>query len=556
VEERLSLTGPRPLRIDVRALGAYHPRSPRCRDPDPAAIPTSLRTRPALFVLIAAFLAACATPPGPPQKGPEPAREPVAVPEPPPPAPVVGLVEEPPGTPPTTAFPPSVAQLLVPLPAPAEDLWARIRKGFALPDLDGPLVEKWEQWYAARPDYVARMVDRSRRYLYHIVGEVEERGMPLEIALLPMVESAYNPNALSTSRASGIWQFIPSTGKLYGMNQNFWFDSRRDVIAATEGALNYLTKLHGDFSDWQLALAAYNWGEGNVAKAIAVNERKRLPTDYASLKMPDETRNYLPKLQAVKNIVSDPARFGLVLDDIPDAPYFAVVKTARKMDVKRAADLAEMPQDEFLFLNPHFNRPVIAGAGEFTILLPIDKAELFAAKLDLSDQPLVSWQAYRLKPGETLPQVAAKFGLSVESLRAVNGLGRKARVAAGHTLLVPSARPTSEAEEGLAQAVFTTVPQGRTFYYRVRNGDTLSRVAERYGVTTADLRRWNGLAKDSVKAGQSLRITSDLAPNAAKARRATGRSGQAAKSAPARGAGPGGPARTAPAARARGTGDG
>jgi membrane-bound lytic murein transglycosylase D len=223
------------------------------------------------------------------------------------------------------------------------------------------------------------------------------------------------------------------------------------------------------------------------------------------------------------------------------------------MDVKRAAELAEMPQDEFLFLNPHYNRPVIAGAGEFTILLPIDRAELFVAKLDLADQPLVSWQAYRMKSAETLPQVAAKFGLPVETLRAVNGLGAKAKVPAGHTLLVPSTRPTTEAEAGLAQAVFTTVPQGRTFYYRVRSGDTLPRIADRYGVTVADLRRWNSLPRDAVTSGQSLRITSDYAPGAAKAKRATGRKGAPpAKAAPARGNSAAGPRPGAPpAARAR-----
>jgi len=175
-----------------------------------------------------------------------------------------------------------------------------------MPDIDDPLVAKWEQWYVARPDYVARMIDRSRRYLYYIVVEVEKRGMPLEIALLPMVESAFNPNAVSVARASGIWQFMPATGTHYGLKQNFWFDSRRDVVAATDGALNYLQKLHGDFDDWQLALAGYNWGEGNVARAVAKNQKLGLPAGYANLKMPDETRNYLPKLQALKNIVRDP----------------------------------------------------------------------------------------------------------------------------------------------------------------------------------------------------------------------------------------------------------
>ncbi len=243
--------------------------------------------------------------------------------------------------------------------------------------------------------------------------------------------------------------------------------------------------------------------------------------------MPDETRNYLPKLQAVKNIVSDPAKYGLVLEDIPDAPYFTIVKTTKRIDVKRAAELAEMPLEEFQFLNPHFNRPVIAGADEYTILLPIDTAELFAAKLDLTDQPLVTWQAYRMRNGETLPQVAAKFGLPIESLRAVNGLGAKTRVPVGHTLLVPSTHPGTDGGDGLAQAVFTTVPQGRTFYYRVKRGDTLPQIANRYDVTVPDLRRWNGLTQASLTAGQSLRITSDRAPNAANAKRATGRKGTA-----------------------------
>ena len=415
-----------------------------------------------------------------------------------------------------------------------------------MPELEDPNVGKWEEWYSSRPDYVARMIDRSRRYLYYIVVEVEQRGMPLEIALLPMVESAYNPVALSSSRAAGIWQFMPGTGKDYGLKQNFWFDSRRDVIAATDGALTYLQKLYAQFGDWQLALAAYNWGEGNVARAVERNQKAGKPTDYASLAMPDETRNYLPKLQAVKNIINDAGKYNLELADIPDAPYFAVVKTTRQMDVKRAAELAEMSVEEFQYLNPHHNRPVIAGADEYAILLPIDKAELFVAKLELSDQPLVSWQAYRLRTGETVPQVAARFGMSVETLRAVNGIGPKARVPVGHALLVPSQRPTPEGAATLTQTVFTqavitTVPQGRTFYYRVNRGDTLAGIAARYAVSAQDLRRWNNLGQKDIRAGQSLRITSDLAPNAASAKRATGgrtKSAAAKSKSPAANGGP------------------
>lgn len=461
---------------------------------------------------LAVLLAACATPSVPPAA---PAPE-VSAPLPSPRANVVA------DNPPPVAIAPSLPAAshaeLEPLPPPAPDLWARIRRGYAMPDLDDPLVGKWEQWYASRPDYVARMVDRSRRYLYHIVVEVEKRGMPMEIALLPMVESAFNPEALSVSRASGIWQFMPSTGTHYGLQQNFWFDSRRDVVAATEGALTYLQKLHSDFSDWQLALAGYNWGEGNVSRAIAKNLAMQRPGDYANLKMPDETRNYLPKLQALKNIVREPEKYGLELRDIPDAPYFAVIKTTRKLDVKVAAELAHMGIDEFRYLNPQHNRPVIAGADETTILLPIDRAELFAAKLQLSDQPLVSWQAYRLRSGETLVQAAAKFGMEVEALRAVNGIGAKAKVPVGHALLVPSQGSPEAAVDTLSHAVFTTVPQGRTFQYRVNRGDSLAGIAHRYGVTPQDLKRWNGITNNGIAPGRMLRITSDLAPRSGNAK--------------------------------------
>jgi membrane-bound lytic murein transglycosylase D len=407
-------------------------------------------------------------------------------------------------------FPPLVAEELEPLPMPAPDLWDRIVRGYAVPDIEGPLVEKWERWYADRPDYVARMIERSRRYLYHIVSEVDGRGMPLDIALLPMIESAFNPVAMSSARASGIWQFMPATGKHFGLQQNFWFDSRRDVVAATDKALDYLQKLFGDFGDWQLALAAYNWGEGNVARALQRNQSRGLPQDYASLAMPNETRNYLPKLQAVKNIVRDPEKYGLVLSDVPDAPYFTAVKVTRKMDVKRAAELAEMPEDEFVALNPQHNRPVMAGSDEFTILLPTDKAELFAAKLDLHDQPLVSWQAYRLKDGESLPQLAAKFGLSVETLRAINGIGARSRPHRGQLLLVPAERPSQAADASLEKAVFTAVPQGRTFFHTVRRGETMYGIARKYGVSAEELREWNGLVQNALRVGQQLRVTSDV----------------------------------------------
>ena len=473
------------------------------------------RVADVILVSSIAALAGCVSIPSPPP--PEPPPSPVAEPNAPelPPEPLPPIEAQPIAklvVP--SVFAAGAAADLEPLPEPAEDLWYRIVKGYAVPDVDGELVEKWERYYAERPDYVARMIDRSRRYLYHIVNEIAQRGMPLDIALLPMIESGFNPTALSSARASGIWQFMPSTGRHYGLQQNFWFDSRRDVIAATDKALDYLQKLHGDFGDWQLALAAYNWGEGNVGRARQRNQAKGRPADYSALDMPNETRNYLPKLQAVKNIVREPEKYGLVLADIPDTPYFTVVKVDRKMDVKRAAELAELPEAEFVALNPQHNRPVMAGADEFTILLPIDKAEVFAAKLQLHSQPLVSWQAYRIRDGESLAQVASRFGMSVETLRAINGIGQRARVPSGHSLLVPSERPTQAADASLEKAVFTAVPQGRTFYHTVRRGETLSAIARSYSVSVAELRDWNRLPHTSVAAGQQLRVTSDVVRSA------------------------------------------
>jgi membrane-bound lytic murein transglycosylase D len=439
----------------------------------------------------------------------------------------------------TGGDPDSVTNATLQLRSEYGDLWARIRNGFALPDLDTAQVRQAEEWYATRPDYVARMIDRSRRYLYYIVSEVEKRGMPLETALLPMIESAYNPMAYSSSRASGIWQFMPSTGKMYGMQQNWWMDERRDVVAATEGALDYLQKLYAEFGDWQLALAAYNWGEGSVRRAIAYNQKKGLPTDYLSLSMPAETRNYVPKLQAVKNIVNDPEAFNLELAYIPDAPYFTVVRTSRKMDVKVAAEFAEMPLDEFLSLNPQHNRPVIAGADEATILLPYDKAELFAAKLELVSQPMVTWQAYKLRSGETLPQVAARFGLSLETLRTVNGIGPRAVVPIGHALLVPSQAPSDATVASLQNAVFTTVASGRTVFHRVGKGETISSIASRYDVTAQELRAWNAGLGARIVPGQTLRVISNTTQARSKARKGK-------KAAPVLQAG-----KTAPAAKSK-----
>ena len=385
------------------------------------------------------------------------------------------------------------------------DLWPRIRSGFAMRELNSKLVAKHEKWYADHPDYVARMTERARLYLYYITEEVERRGMPSEIALLPMIESAFNPGAYSTSRASGIWQFMPSTGKKFGMQQNWWYDGRRDVISATNGALDYLQKLHVMFGDWELALAAYNCGEGAVQRAQAHNRKRGLPVDYASLKLLKETRNYVPKLMAIKNIVANPASFGLTLQDIPNEPYFAAVATTKHIDVKLAAQLADISMEEFTALNPAHNRPVILQENTDLILLPVGKIETFRANLESYSKPLVSWQSYQPKKGERLDKLAPRFGLSLENLKSVNGLTTRGNISTGQTLLVPLNGEASESDFEVFNMHLAADDRSRSVRHIVHRGETLSSIAHRYHVSVAKLKQWNGPLK-VIRPGQTIAV--------------------------------------------------
>lgn len=396
------------------------------------------------------------------------------------------------------------------------DLWERIRAGFKLAPLDSPLVLQHEDWYSSRPDYIGRFVDRGALYLHHIVEQVEKRGMPMEIALLPVIESAFNPGAYSRAAAAGMWQFIPSTGKLYGLDQNWWADHRRDVVASTDAALNYLEKLYNQFQSWELALAAYNCGEGCVARAIAKNEKRKKPTDFLSLDLPKETKHYVPKLIAVKNIVQWPSSYGIKLDAIPDEPYFTRVAAPPKIDVKLAAKLAEMPEDEFIALNPAFNKPVASVAsGHF--LLPVDKAPVFRENLENYDKPLVSWSTYSAQRGESIDQIARKHGVSPAYLRTVNGRLRERKGRLSQPMLimvpaqqvggfikasldVPAAKPTAPAKSDLPAT------------YRVRAGDSLYTIAQRHDLEVDDLREFNSLRGNHLAIGQTLRLTGHSAP--------------------------------------------
>jgi membrane-bound lytic murein transglycosylase D len=432
------------------------------------------------------------------------------------------------------------------------DLWQRIKNGYAIPESTSNLTQKHEQWYSSRPDYVKRMVERSQRYLFHVVEEVEKRDMPTEIALLPMIESAYNPQAYSTSRASGIWQFVPATGKYFGLKQNWWFDNRRNITFATDAALTYLQKLHAMFGAWDLALAAYNAGEGTVSRAIERNRRLGLPTDYESLNLPPETRNYVPKLQAIKNLMTNPSNYGLNIQTIANTPYFAKVAAPAQIDSHLAAKLAEISDEEFLALNPSFNRPVITNENKnLELLLPILSAQTFRTNLENYNKPLVSWKTYFAKKGERLEKIADKFGIHVSKLRDVNDLPAQSKIKKTATILVPNGNrtdfkpgdntATNSTETTLAGATVAEMEaelasdpdyrssniniashednlldlestnenepkENRSVTHKVKIGEVMASIAKRYGVSVKQIMSANSLKSSRIKVGQLLSI--------------------------------------------------
>ncbi|WP_234985915.1 lytic transglycosylase [Pseudogulbenkiania subflava] len=316
-----------------------------------------------------------------------------------------------------------------------DNVWQRVREGFQLDEVNAELVRRHERSLAARPEYFSRILERSHKYLFHIMNEVERRGMPTEIALLPAVESAFVATAQSSVGASGLWQFMPSTGRHYGLEQTWWYDGRRDVTASTSAALDYLDYLHGLFGDWNLALAAYNWGEGNLTRAIARAQAAGLEPTYENLKLPNETRNYVPKLLAVRNLLASPDKFGLKLDKFPNKPYFVAVSTGRHMDLDVAAKMAGMSVSEFKELNPAFNLPVYAHKAGRQMLIPANRVDKFEANLNKWDKPLLSWQVYTPATDEDVAAVADRYGMSPAQLQAVNRV-KGSTISAGKPLLV------------------------------------------------------------------------------------------------------------------------
>jgi membrane-bound lytic murein transglycosylase D len=392
------------------------------------------------------------------------------------------------------------------------DIWERIRMGFAMPDLDNDLVRNREVWYASRPDYFLRMTERSRPYLFHIVEELERRKMPTELALLPFIESAFNPQAVSSAKAAGMWQFMPATGKYFDLKQNLFRDERRDVLESTRAALDYLQKLYNMFGDWHLALAAYNWGEGSVGRALARNRAQGKPLTYSDLRMPDETRFYVPKLQAVKNIIAQPEAFKTVLPLIQNHPFFKSVPIDKDIDVEVAAKLANVSLKDFKALNPAMNRPVILAAGTPHILLPWANATVFENNLQSrAGTRLSSWTAWLAPRTMKAEDVAKAVGMSAEQLRAVNGIPPRMLVKAGSTLLVhrPHQKESNVAEHLADNGHLMLAPEVvlRKVFVSARQGDTLALLAARHGVNAANLATWNNLNPNiKLTAGKKLAV--------------------------------------------------
>lgn len=400
------------------------------------------------------------------------------------------------------------------------DLWQRIRDGFSLEHhLDEARVQSELRWYANHPEYLNRVAVRASRYLFHIVEALEQRQMPMEMALLPIVESAFDPFAYSHGRASGLWQFIPATGRTYGMQVDYWHDGRRDVRAATTGAINYLDRLHSRLDDdWFLALAAYNSGEGNVRYSMRKNSKAGKPLDFFSLGLLKETRAYVPRLLAISAIIADPAKYNIELLPIANEPYWEMVNTGSQLDLSVAAEIAEISIDELYLLNPAFNKWSTHPDGPHELLVPRQHAKTFRANLEALplDQRL-SWQRHRVKSGESLGVIAQKYNTSVATLQLANKI-KGNLIRSGQSLMIPVARGSSETYELSANERLksrqnytekkTGVAPSR---YIVRKGDSFWEIARTFKVSMRALAKWNGMATtETLMPGKELVIFSTL----------------------------------------------
>ncbi len=387
-----------------------------------------------------------------------------------------------------------------------DDLWARMRPRFSLGSPSDLEIQEHEKNFSNQR-FINQIVERSRRYLHYILGEVERRGMPAEIALVPIVESAFDPGAYSHKHAVGLWQFVPSTGKAFGLEQNWWHDERRDIIAATDAALDYLQMLHRMFGNWQLALAAYNWGQGALLKVIDEDHGGIKSVSFTAIRMPAETRQYVAKLLAIRNIIANPRRHAVNLAYIPNRPYFEQIELTEQIDVHLVARLAGISEKEFNALNPAYNRPVIRiSQAPRRLLLPVENVMNFVKNMENYDKELVSWRIHEVKQTETLQELAQRYRISVSKLSEINGLQTRVELKNGQLLLVP--RDGRSTRERTYLAYHSDAPhlgkgEGRQLVYVVQKGDTLHGIARRYGVNIKTILSWNG-GSTRLSVGQRL----------------------------------------------------
>ena len=396
-----------------------------------------------------------------------------------------------------------------------ESIWPRITIGFQLPQEQHPRLDAELNWYLRNPSYMARVSKRSERYIHYVTEQIEARGMPTELALLPIVESAYDPFAYSHGRASGMWQFIPGTAKAFKLDHNWWYDGRRDVVASTDAALNYLEQLHKRFDDdWLLALAAYNSGQGTVGRAIRKNRKAGKATDFWSLDLPNETRSYVPKLLALAKLVDHPKRYGMSLYPVPNQPYFETVDTQSQIDLAEAAQLAGIDIEELYRLNPGFNRWATAPQGPHQLLVPVEVAEYFADALaELPSSERLHWKRYIVKNGDSLLLLAKRYNTGVSTIKEINNL-KGNMIRAGQALMIPVASATDEHYALSAKNRHSTIQQSRTggknsqqVFYTVKEGDSFWLIAKRHHVSVGKLAHWNGLSpRDTLRPGQKLSI--------------------------------------------------
>ena len=389
-----------------------------------------------------------------------------------------------------------------------ENIWKVVNKGYGIPDPKKKwakkVVKKYERWYSEHPVYTYRMFERTKRYIYYVVQEVKKRNMPMEIALLPIIESAYNPIARSNMKAVGLWQFIPSTGKNYGLKQNWWKDERSNVILSTNASLNYLEKLYKQFGTWELALAGYNAGEGKVAREIKKNKRRKRPTDYYTISLPRETDEYVSKLIAMKHIIQNPSKFNVDVPYIPNAPYFEEVTLTEQMDIDLILKLADISSEEFELLNAHHKRPLIPKEQEPTIiLLPKYKIETYNKNLAEHNQPLSNWVLYKPKRKESIMKVAKRFDINLSTFKRINSLNGRVTFRKNSTVLIPksNALKSKYTLKGTGDYNYTSVGT-----HHVSKGDTLGGIARKYKVSIEDLKEFNELDSHIIIIGTTIDI--------------------------------------------------